>query len=208
MSNVDDEADIETIRLAAKGDPLAQERFLLQHRPILLRYLKRRIPEDLRPHIDAEDVFQDICFDVFRRMSTFSATDSHMAIRWLLRIAHNRIVDLVRMHLTSKRGGGRVGNTAIDEPEDSVIKLLHDLSVYSRTPSRSAISHELLATLERSLDRLPADLSQAVRYRYIDGLRFHDAGVKMNRSDEAVQKLCKRGLDALRLELRSFSRYI
>ena len=207
MSN-DDEADLETIRLAAKGDPLAQERFLLKHRPMLLRYLNRRISSDLKPHVETADVFQDICFDVFRRMSTFSATDSHMASRWLLRIAHNRIVDITRMHLTSKRGGGHLGNISLDEPEDSVIELLHELAVYSRTPSRSAISHELLSALERSLDRLPAHYSQAIRYRYIDGLPFHDAAVKMNRSDDAVKKLCKRGLDALRLELRSFSRYL
>ena len=206
MSN-DDTADLELIRRAAKGDPVAQGRFLLQHRPILLRYLKKNIPSDLRPHIEPEDVFQDVCFDVFRRMSTFSATDARMAIRWLLRIAHNRIIDLVRMHSTSKRGGNRVASHG-EATEDLVNTMLKELAVYSRTPSKSAVSHELLAALGQSLDRLPAEHRQAIRYRYIEGMPFQEMGEKMNRSEGAVQKLCNRGMDALRLELRSFSRYI
>ena len=207
MSN-DDEADLELIRRAAKGDPVAQQRFLLQHRPLLLRYLKRRIPDDLRPHIEPEDVFQDVCFDVFRRMSTFSATDSRMAVRWLLRIAHNRIIDLMRMHMTSKRGGGRHTDVGGDNSADSVSRMLQELSVYSRTPSKSAVSHELMAALERSLDRLPEDYCQVIRYRYIDCLSFRETAEKMNRTEDSIQKLCRRGMDALRMEMHSFSRYI
>ena len=143
-------------------------------------------------------------------MGSFSATDSRMAIRWLLRIAHNRIVDLVRMQVTTKRGGGRqtplsAGDGAGDE---DIIRLLQELAVHTHTPSRSAISHEMVAALEQSLDHLPEEYRDVIRYRYIDCLPFDEAARKMNRSGNAVQKLCKRGLDALRVELRSFSRYL
>lgn len=205
-----DDAELDLIRQAAKGDPIAQQRFLLQHRNTLFRYLERHVPDDLRRHIEPQDVYQDVCFDVFRRMSTFTATDSRMAVRWLLRIARNRVIDLVRMHQTVKRGGGRVTDLDSDDSvgDDSVVKLLQQLAIYERTPSRSAIHHELLAALERSIDRLPADYRQVVRARFIEGLPVDEVAKRMSRSNGAVLMLCSRGLKALRMELRSFSRYI
>jgi RNA polymerase sigma factor (sigma-70 family) len=204
------QAELELIRKAAQGDPVAQERFILSQRPVLLRYLERHVPDDMRTHLDPQDVYQDVCFDIFRRMSTFQTEDPRMAVRWVLRIARNRVIDLVRQHKTARRGGGDVVHLDSNEKvgEDSVVKLLQQLAVYSRTPSRSAVSHELIAALEKSLARIPEHYRNVVRARYIEGKSISDVAREFGRSDGATQMLCRRGLEALQLELRSFSRYI
>lgn len=206
----EDDAELDLIRRAAQGDSVAQERFLLKHRSVLLRYLERHIPQSLRRHIEPQDVFQDVCFEVFRRMGTFTTNDPRMAVRWLLRIARNRVIDLARAHNSAKRGGGLQVQLTMNESsdDDSVVKLLEELAVYERTPSQSAIHHELLRQLERSLERLPDDYRTALRHRYIEGLPVDVTAARMNRTCGAVSMLCNRGLKALRMELNSFSRYI
>lgn len=206
----DEEAQLELIRKAAEGDTVAQERFVLLHRATLMRYLRRHIPDDMRANLDPQDVYQDICFEVFRRINTFKTQEPRMAPRWLLRIARNRVIDLVRQHHSLIRGGKRVVHLDSDEKvgEDSVVKLLQHLAVYSRTPSRSAVSHELIAALERSIGHLPEHYRTVIRARYIEGQGFGAIAQKMGRTDAAVQMLCRRGLEALQVELRSFSRYI
>lgn len=204
-----DEAELALIHQAARGDPYAQEMFLRHHRPLLLRYLTRHVPADLLRHIEPQDVYQDICFDVFRRISSFKASDPRMAVRWLLRIARNRVIDLVRMHETLKRGHRRRTELSTKVDDDaSVIHLLQELAVYHRTPSRSAIVHELAIALEQSIERLPADYRTAIKARFIEGLDVEETARRMSRSKGAVLMLCNRALKALRLELRSFSRYL
>ena len=83
-----------------------------------------------------------------------------------------------------------------------------ELAVYERTPSRSALAHEMIGTLQRSMQNLPEDYREAVRLRYIEGMQVIEIAGRMNRTDRAVHMLCNRGLKALRLELRSASMYV
>lgn len=205
----DDQTNIDLIRRAAGGDPLAQEQFVSDHCALLLRYLQHRIPENLRRLIDPQDVLQDVCFEAFRRMDRFKAEDPRMAVRWLLRIARNRVIDLIRKEHTVKRGGGRVAPLQQpDSDDDTVLQLLQELAVYRRTPSQSAIRHELLISLERGIERLTPDHRQALQCRYVDNLPIEQIAQRMHRSDGAVLMLCNRALKALRVELGSISRYI
>lgn len=206
MSDID--VDLDLIRRAAAGEPVAQERFILKHRPALMRYLERHVPQDLRRHIEPRDVYQDVCFEVFRQIASFHADDPGMAIRWLLRIAHNRIVDLVRTHNAAKRGAGRQTELNDSADDTSVVRLLQDLAVYERTPSQSAMRHELHVLIEKCLDRLPDDYRLAIRYRYIEALPIDDIATKMDRSAGSVTMLCNRALKRLREDMRSFSRYL
>lgn len=208
MSQPDTELDL--IRRAASGDQVAQQRFLLKNRTVLLRYIERHLPDDLQRHIEPQDVYQDVCFDAFRQINSFRATDPGMGMRWLLRIAHNRLVDIIRANHTAKRGGGRQVDIEPKDPTDesSVIQALQELAVYKRTPSQSAIRHELHVRLEQCIDHLPADYRQVIQCRYIEVVPFEETARRMNRSSSAVQMLCARALKQLRMELQSMSRYI
>jgi RNA polymerase sigma-70 factor (ECF subfamily) len=203
-----DSADLELVRKAAAGDASALELFLLRHRSQLMGFVTRHTPPDVRRTVDPQDILQDIYFDAFRRLGSFTATDQRSALRWLVTMARHRIIDLVRTHRSAKRGGGqRVDLDDGAAENDSFVLLLQDLAVYERTPSRSAVAHELLATLQRCIDTLPEDHRQAIRLHYVEGLTVEQVAAKMNRSPGAAQMLCSRGLKVLRGQLRSMSRY-
>lgn len=203
-----DDTQLQLIRRASSGDAAALQLLLLQYRGELLRYIKRKLPDDLLRTIEPQDILQDVYFEVFRNMQSFKANEPGMALRWMLRIARNRLIDLVRLHNTAKRGGSRSTDLAASDSDDAVVKLLQELSVYERTPSRSAAAHELLDAVQRSMNRLPPDYREALRRRYFEGMAVNDIAVRMNRSSGSVLMLCNRGLKALREELRSFSSYL
>jgi RNA polymerase sigma-70 factor (ECF subfamily) len=178
------------------------QRLTRLHGAELSHYAQRLIPTDLRRTLDPQDVVQDVFFEAFQRLAEFTSHDPDSARRWLKTIARNRLTDLVRRHRAAKRGSGQL----IEEVHHgSVIALLQDLAVYERTPSRSAVSHEMLALMLKLLDRLEPDQKQAIRLRYIQGLSFNDAAERMGRTDGALRMLVSRGLRAIRGEFGSIS---
>src|SRR5688572_14481559 len=84
----------------------ALESLLAHESDKVLAYLERHLPQELRPTIEPADVLQDTYFEAFRRLSEFRWEGSDCVYRWLVTIARNRVIDLVRMKRALKRGGG------------------------------------------------------------------------------------------------------
>lgn len=199
-----DELILQLVQQAAAGDAASMECLLLRYDSHLLRFVDRRLPQEMRRWVEPRDIIQDVHFEVFRGLGEFRATDIHGALQWLLRIARSRMVDTVRMYHAAKRDSRTMRQTtrASDRP---ITALLQELLVYERTPSRSAVAHELLRALQQSLERLPADYRQALHLRYMEGLSVEEAASRMSRTEGAVRMLCSRGLTQLRTDLHSMS---
>jgi RNA polymerase sigma-70 factor, ECF subfamily len=197
---------------ARAGDARAWEQLLVHFRDGLLGFIERLLPIAMRGWVDAQDVLNDTCFEAYRRFNEFEARDPDSIYRWLATIARHRLVDMVRAQRAAKRGGRLVQMGLDPAPaqgkEDSVIRLLQELAVYERTPSRSAMRHELRMILERSIDRLAAPLREVVRLRHMSGLPFKEVAQRMSRTERAVQQLCTRALRELRIDLESASYFI
>lgn len=185
-------------------------RLIHASRERLLGYLARQIPEELKRFIEPEDIFQGVCFNASRQAARRAAVpaDADEALRWLMTIARNLLIDRVRELRAKKRGGG--GNPLSEEEirHGSMVIMLEELAVYHRTPSASAAAHEFLDTLERTLLLLPPDQQRAVRMRYVEGLSLAETATRMERSEDSVQKLSARGLAALRDHLQTASMYL
>ena len=180
---------------------------LLPHAGRLLDYLSRHIPANLRRVIDPQDVMQDAFFDACRAAEHFTSRDSESDWRWIVTIARHRLIKLIEANHTAKRGG-QVPHVYDEERQGSVVLLLKDLAVYRRTPSTSAARRELLATLERCLDRLQPEYRDVLHLRFIDGLSLKETAEKLSRTEDSTQKLTARGLNALRVQLRTASLYV
>lgn len=189
-------------------DPRRSLLLLLQgNRQTLLSYLSRQIPADLKRLIEPEDILQGVCFRASSQLNTANMPqDPDEAMRWLMTIARNFLIDRVRELRAQRRGGLRLTEEEIRN--GSVVAMLEDLAVYRRTPSASAAAHEFLDLLEQSLCELSADQQQAVRLRYVEGLSLVEAAARMGRSQDSVQKLSVRGLAMLRTLLKTASMYV
>jgi RNA polymerase sigma-70 factor, ECF subfamily len=192
---------------AAGGDVGALEKLLSLHYPSLLSYAQRHTPSELRREIDPEDVIQDTVFEAIRRIRELRSLDPRSLQAWLFTIARHRIGQLLRFHRSLKRGAGKTVNEAeLDAGEAVVINLLQDLALYERTPSQSALAHELVLRLEDGLARLDIDQRQVLRMRYMQCLSVPEVASALNRTEGAVRMVCMRGLKALRVLLISASR--
>lgn len=192
-------------------DLAAVELALSQERRNLLAYLETHLPKELRPTIEPIDVLQDTYFEAFRRLSDFRTEGTDSAYRWLVTIARNRVIDLVRMKRALKRGGAEGGRNVLQDAafgEDSVVAMLAELAVYRRTPSRSALVHELMAAIESAVERLPETYREVIRLRYLEGLSIEQTSEHMGRTPGAIKQLCHRAYKLLRVEMRSASIYL
>jgi RNA polymerase sigma-70 factor (ECF subfamily) len=70
-------------------DPRAIEEYYHELGPLVLAYLRRRVPPQ-----DAEDVLQQVFLDLWRSRGSYDAT--RPMIPWVLGIAHKRSVDHLR----------------------------------------------------------------------------------------------------------------
>jgi RNA polymerase sigma factor (sigma-70 family) len=179
---------------------------LESHRQEAIDFLRSLVDTSMQAELDAEDIYQEACFRAFRAIGNFRITDEQEFRRWLWTIARNCLIDRVRANRADKRGAGKVvpGRAS----SNSTAWLLEELAVYHRTPSQSAAAHELIVAIENALNQIPQRYGEALRLRYLEQLPPAAIAERLGRTEHAVHILCSRGLNALRAEMRSRSRFL
>ena len=170
---------------AQQGDQLAFATLYEQYRPLVFRFLRRRLE-------GSEEVVEDLTEDVFVKL--YEKLDRYVErglpfTAWLYRIAHNQLVDYLR---TLPRQSAQPLDAVADVPERQTT------SEYSSVLDRQ--------TLEPALARLTPEQRQAVELRFLQGMSVAETAAAMGRSEEAVKKLQARALVNLRRALTPATR--
>ncbi|MDX2200916.1 MAG: RNA polymerase sigma factor [Phycisphaerae bacterium] len=202
-----DERQLELLAKAQAGDPAAFDRLLLGLHARLRAHIDRRIPAELARTIHADDVLQDAYVSVFQQLSGFSPRGDDALFAWVVRIAENRLLDVIKAAAAQKRGGDRRRIEGNAPDRDDLAGWLELLAIHERTPSRDAGALEAVELVRSALASLTADQQSALRLRYLDGLPVAEAAQRMQRSEGAVCLLCHRGLQELRQVLGSSGRF-
>jgi RNA polymerase sigma-70 factor (ECF subfamily) len=130
------------------ADPAAFEELVRRYQARLRRFLRRMLDDD--EHL-AEDVLQDVWFDVFRGVGKLEELDAFAG--WLWRVARNRAYRTLRRR-------GVVATQAIDEVE-----------VADDAPA-TLDSTEQKQVLYASLVRLTPEQREVLLLRYIEELSY------------------------------------
>jgi RNA polymerase sigma-70 factor, ECF subfamily len=167
----------ELVAKAQQGDQLAFAELYERYRPLVYRFLRRRLD-------GADESVEDLTEDVFVKL--YEKLDRYVErglpfTAWLYRIAHNQLVDYVR---TLPRHYTQPLDVVVDVPEQQ-----------ASAEYRSVLDRE---TLEPALARLTPEQRQAVELRFLQGMSVAEAATAMGRSEEAVKKLQARALANLR----------
>src|SRR5262245_49401210 len=87
-------------------DAAAMGRFVQDHRPQLLAYIRNHLGTALAKKVEAEDVLQEVTLDALRRAGELAATDRD-PFGWLCQIAEYRLIDVHRrLFGAQKRAAG------------------------------------------------------------------------------------------------------
>ncbi len=194
-----DENDPEKDRRSAVDEKHRElQRVLQLNAGSLEAYVQHHLPFDLRTVIEPRDVLQDVFFEAFRRIDDFEPQAQDSVSRWLFTIARHRIFALIRSRRSSKRSGLQSGRGV---QLSDVASMVEELALYTRTPSQSAMSHEIAALVQRLIEGLHPNHREAIKLRYFMGLSAEESAEKMGRSPASIFMLCRRGLKSLRVQL-------
>ncbi len=167
----------EIIRRIQKGDRKAYEIIVRQYRMPLFNLALRMTGS----YDDADDLAQDAFVAAYQSLNRFDAQKRFFP--WIYTIALNHI----RNHLKKKQR--QYGETCVDE---------NSVPADIPTPEQAAIRHQASAQLERFLQRLPAEMREAVILRYYQGLSFDNISEILNISQSAAKMRVYRGVNRLK----------
>jgi len=151
----------------------------------------------LRPKFDSVDVVQDALLLALGGLEGFTYKNEGDFLRWLSRIAENRLCDILDKFHANKRDirkeipfKKREASTegAFTGPADPM---------GMTTPSVIVTRKEEFDALEKAMDALSPELKEVIVLTRIEGLSYRDAGERLGKSSDAVRRLVLRAMVAL-----------
>ena len=142
------------------GDRNAISRLIERHSRRVRDYINMMVKDrDV-----AEDIFQETFIKAFRVIDEGRYTDNGKFLSWILRIAHNQVIDHFRAQRQSK---------AVTESEAGY-DVLGTLRFAERTVEDSMVSDQIERDVRALVELLPAEQREVVMLRYFSGLSFKD----------------------------------
>lgn len=170
----------EELAFAARSDPLAFGVLYERHRLAVFRYLRTRTLD--------EDAAADLTALTFERalaaMPRYRPAGGGV-LAWFLRIARNAAIDASRRRSAVPFASDLVDVAGAGSPEDDVV------------------GRESRLALVASVSALPPLQREAIVLRYAAGLRAHEIGNVIGKSEDATQKLLSRALASIRETYRA-----
>ena len=112
----------------------------------------------------AEDIFQETFIKAVRVIDEGRYTDNGKVLSWILRIAHNQVIDHFRACKQNKQ---------VNESE-SGYNVLGSLRFAEKTIEDELISSQIESDVRNLIELLPEEQREVVMMRYFAGLSFKD----------------------------------
>ena len=118
----------------------------------------------------ADDIFQETFIKAVRVIDEGRYTDNGKFLSWILRIAHNQVID----HFRAQRQ-----NKSVSESEAGY-DVLGTLKLAERTVEDAMVCEQIERDVRALVELLPAEQREVVMMRYFTGLSFKDIAEQTN----------------------------
>lgn len=185
------------VALAKEGDRSAVDRLCRVHGERIRRIVRLRIDRRLRAKIDSVDVVQDALIQALAGLEHFTYTNEGDFLRWLTRIAENRLRDILDNFHAGRRDIRR------EIPFRKIARQSKGDSfsitgpVQTTTPSVLLSRKEQLDRLETAIDHLKPEYREVIVLSRIERLSHEEIAARLDKSTGAVGMLLSRALVAL-----------
>ena len=155
----------------------------------------------VRNKVDASDLVQDVMLRAHERETQFKGKTPEEFMGWLRQILKNELIDKERHFLRKKRDAAleEVYQETLDKSDYRMILMPPGKQT---SPSQHLARHERQLLLVRALETLQEDQRTAVELRHLGEWSLAEIAEFMNRTKPGVAGLLRRGMKALRLELK------
>ena len=142
------------------GDRNAISRLIERHSRRVRDYINMMVKDrDV-----AEDIFQETVIKAVRVIDEGRYTDNGKFLSWILRIAHNQVID----HFRAQRQ-----NKSVSEAEAGY-DVLGTLKLSERTVEDSMVCEQIERDVRALVELLPSEQREVVIMRYFSGLSFKE----------------------------------
>lgn len=164
-----------------------------------LRLLARvEVGRRLQGKLDASDLVQETFTEAHRNFGLFRGNAERQLVSWLRQILAAKVANLVRHYFGTQGRDIRLEQELAQSLDNSSHALGAELAASISSPSQAAARREQAVLLADALSRLPEDYRDVIVMRNLEGLTFPEVALRMQRSQDSVEKLWLRGLARLR----------
>ena len=167
IHNLDDYA---LVKKFTEGDEASIEALISRHKDRVYTYILLIVRNS---HL-AEDIFQDTFIKVIRSLRLGKYSDKGKFVSWVLRIAHNLIID----HYRKQKLLQTISN------DEGDYDLLNNKKLAEDNVEDGMIYDQVMTDVKRLIEMLPDDQKQVVYLRHYSGMSFKEiadaTGVSIN----------------------------
>jgi len=183
---------------ARKGDALAVSKLLMMYHPLLRARLVQRMEKSLRARCEPEDILQQAYATAFQRIHSFEDRGPDSFRNWMLTIVDTKLADARRTAHRRRRDVSMERSVPALRSKASCLNLLDELYAHSTTPSHTIRRDEAVGALLACISQLSEAHREVIQLRYLEEQSVRHVAERLGKSEDAVKKLIRRGLAALR----------
>lgn len=162
--------DYELVQEFVKGSQAAIEVLIHRHKKKVFTYIILIVKNE---HL-AEDIFQDTFIKVIHFLKQGKYKDNGRFISWVIRIAHNLIID----HYRKEKQLKTLSN------DDYETDIFNTRKMSDKTIEEEIINEQIHHDIRSLIDKLPDDQKEVILLRHYGGLSFkeiaHQTDVSIN----------------------------
>ena len=163
-----DIGDDQLIENFVKGDNKAFDVLLKKYQNRIFSYIIQLVHD----HDLANDIFQDVFIKVVTHLKRKSYNHQGKFLSWVLRIAHNQVID----HFRKDAKMPSVGKSASNDD----FNIFDVLKLEESSIEDEMVNKQILADVRSLVEQLPKDQMDVVKMRYFSGMSFQDIADKSN----------------------------
>ena len=153
-------SDHELLNTYISGNEDSINVLLNRHRKRILDYIYMMV----KNRDVADDIFQETLIKVVRFVQEGRYTENGKFLSWVLRIAHNQVIDYFRQK--KQRNNVSEGDAGYD--------ILNNQKFYDHTVEEKLITNQIETDVRKLIDFLPPEQKEVVLMRYYMGLSFKE----------------------------------
>ncbi len=160
------QTDYELVKQFIDGNQSSLEILINRHKKRVYTYILLIVKNQ---HL-AEDIFQDTFIKVIKSLRLGKYKDEGRFVSWVLRIAHNLVIDYYRKEKHLK----------VYSNDDNEIDIFNSQKLSEKTIEDDIISDQISKEVKQLIEELPEEQRQVVILRHYAGLSFKEIAEQTN----------------------------
>ena len=160
------QSDYDLVKQFIDGNQLSLNTLINRHKKRVYTYIFLIVKKQ---HL-AEDIFQDTFIKVIKSLRQGKYKDEGRFVSWVLRIAHNLVIDYYRKEKHLK----------VYSNDDNEIDIFNSQKFSDKTIEENIISDQISQKVKLLIEELPTDQKEVIMLRHYAGLSFKEIAEQTN----------------------------